>query len=786
MFARLDKLTARPVLVLVVSLAFVAAMMVLGSGAASRLLSGGTEDLSSESARATEVIDERFPGSRPNLVLLVRPTAEDTPVEHPDVVAAGEDLVERLEAEEGVTGVTSYWTSGALPLRSTDGQAAMITARITGDENTVSETFTRLAPEFRGEQGDVAVELGGEAAVRTETESTVEADTVRGELFALPITLVILLFVFRSVVAALVPLIVGVVTIATTNGVLRVITEFADVSIFAQNLATGLGLGLAIDYALLFLRRYREERERRPEVRRAVGATIATAGRTVVFSALTVAVALSSMLVFPQYFLRSFAYAGIPVVLFCAAAVLVLVPAALVLLGDRIDALDVYRMLRLRRRAAATESDERQSGRTWYRLAVAVMRRAPLFAVGTTALLLLLAVPFLRVELGPADHRQLPGHSESRQVAEAAEEEFPGRADGGIDVLLPVTAEDPAEDPLLVPTRAAELSEMDGVFAVVTPLGTFQEGALAYAPTPVDTERIAGDRMAFSVVPEEDIAAVSPESRALVEELREIPGALVTGQAATFFDAQDALAERLPVALAIIVVAALVLMFLFTGSVLVSVQTLVLNGLSLTVMFGAAVWIWQDGNGAALLGFDPIGQIETTLPVLMFCLTFGLSMDYNIIVLSRIKEEYDRGGDHRAAIALGLQRTGGLVTAAALILAVVLFGIGSSQITNMQMLGIGVALAILMDATVVRGFLLPALMALTGRATWWAPAPLQRFQRRFGLRDEPEPDAPPADPAGPAPHRPVPAAAPAPAAARPGGEPPAEPSMEPSGPTGRT
>ncbi|KOX12425.1 MMPL family transporter [Nocardiopsis sp. NRRL B-16309] len=741
MFDRLDSLTARPVRVLLVAAVFTTVMAVLGSGAAQHLLSGGTDDPASESVLAGEVIDEHFPGSQPNLLLLLTPAEDGAPVEHPDVVDSAEDLVERLSAEEGVTGVTSYWTSGALALRTTDGEHAFVTARITGDENTVAETFARVAPEYRGEQGEVTVRIGGESAVRVETESTVEADLVRGEAIALPITLLVLVLVFRSVVAALIPLLVGVVTIMTANGVLRIIAEFTEVSIFAQNLAVGLGLGLSIDYALLFLRRYREERDAVPDRRAALGTTLRTAGRTVVFSALTVAVALASMLVFPQYFLRSFAYAGIPVVLFCSVAVLVLVPPLLVLLGDRVDALDPTRLLRRRPGAPAPVP-----GRAWHRLATVVMGRAPLFAVGTTVLLLLLAVPFLRVELGPADHRQLPSGSESRQVAEFAEENLPGRADGTIDVLLPVEGE-AALDPMMIPRQAVELSEMAGVDGVVSPLGIYRDGALAYAPTPVDVDRLSDGHMMLSVVPDEDVATISDESRALVEELREIPGARVSGTAAVFYDSQDALARQLPIALGLIVATALVLMFLFTGSVLVPIQTLVLNTLSLTVMFGAVVWIWQDGNGSALLGFDTIGSIETTLPILMFCLTFGLSMDYNIIVLSRIKEEYERTGDHRASVAAGLQRTGGLVTAAALILAVVLLGIGSSQITNMQMLGIGVALAILMDATVIRGFLLPALMAMIGgRATWWAPEPLRRFQRRFGLHDEPPAPVPASSP----------------------------------------
>jgi putative drug exporter of the RND superfamily len=725
MFGRIAQLTARPVLVLGIAAGFIVTMMLLGNGVEDRLLNGGTEDPSSESAEATRIVDELFPGSRPNLALLVTRIDPAYPVEHPDTVADARALVDRLSQEPGVTGVTSYWTSSALALRSNDGRSALIVARIVGDENTVSQTFSRIAPAYRGEHGTVTVRLGGAAAIRTETEELVAADSARAELIVLPITLLILVLVFGSVVAALVPLALGIVTIISTSGVLRVLTEFTQVSIFAQNLAAALGLGLSIDYALLMVRRYREERERGLAKREAVVATVRSAGRTVAFSALTVAVTLSAMLVFPQYFLRSFAYAGISVVLFCAVAVLVLVPAALMLLGDRINAWDLRRLFRRRSRGPATG---------WQRLAELVMRRAPIFTVASVALLVALALPFLNVRFGPADHRQLPGSVESREVVDLVQANFPGRVDGAIDVLVAVTPSDPP-DPRHIPFYAADLSEQDGVGAVVSPVGTFVDGRLFLPPTPVDTQRYAGGYMALSVIPAEEIAAVSPESLALVDQLRGLPDTLVTGGAATFQDAQDGIGSRLAIAFAIILVATLGLMFLFTGSVLVSLQTVLFNALSLTVMFGAVVLIFQEGYGSGLLGFEPLGDIETTLPVLMFCLTFGLSMDYNIIVLSRIREEYRRSGDHRSAVAVGLQRTGGLVTAAALVVAVVLLALGTSQITNLQMLGIGVALAVLMDATVVRCFLVPAVMALTGRAAWWAPGPLRRFHERFGLEE---------------------------------------------------
>ncbi|MEV4424109.1 MMPL family transporter [Streptomyces sp. NPDC049602] len=707
--------TARPRLTLLVALVLTALAVLAGGGVADRMGSGGWEDPAAESTYATEALERQFPGSQPNVLLLVdagktgeAAQAGTALVDTPAVAAEARRLAERLDAEPGVEGVGSYWSTGSPALRSADGRQAVIAARIPGEEKDAAAVLDRIAPEYRGAHGPVEVSLGGGLAVRHEMQTVIQEDLTRAELIALPLTLVLLVMVFGSAVAALLPLGIGIVAILGTNAVLRGITEFTDVSVFAQNLTTALGLGLAIDYALFVVRRYREELAAGADTYTAVRTTLRTAGRTVLFSALTVAVSLAAMLVFPQYFLRSFAYAGIAVVLLAATAALTLLPAALVLLGDRVNALDLRRLLR-RGRAPRNAG----AGAGWGRAAALVMRRAPVFAVVTTAGLVLLGLPFLGVKFGTADDRQLPVTASSRVVQDQLRDGFPGNPGGGITVLAEGKA-----TPAQYADYRERIAALDGVGRAEGPVTT--GGGSAY----------------FTVVPEGE--TVGAGAQRVVGELRaaEAPFATsVTGPAAVLVDSKDAIGERLPWAAGIIVLVTLLLVFLLTGSVVVPVQAVLLNALSLTAMFGAVVWVFQDGHLAGLLGFTSTGDIETTLPVLMFCVAFGLSMDYGVFLLSRIKEEYDITGDHEHSVRFGLRHTGGLITAAAVILAVVMVAIGTSRVTNTKMLGLGVALAVLMDAMVVRSLLVPSVMKLTGRLTWWAPGPLRRFHDRFGISE---------------------------------------------------
>ncbi|MGH3683003.1 MAG: MMPL family transporter, partial [Natronosporangium sp.] len=367
-------------------------------------------------------------------------------------------------------------------------------------------------------------------------------------------------------------------------------------------------------------------------------------------------------------------------------------------------------------------------------------------AVLVAGVLVVLGLPFLRVEFGTTDDRQLPPGAQSRQVQDVIRADFTGRPTGVVDIVL--RGADPAVD-TAVGGYAQRLSALPDVAVVDTPLGPYRQGARADTATPADALRRSGDLAHLSVSPVAGVEDISPESQRLVRAIRAVDPPVpvyVGGPAAALVDSQAAIGGRLGVVLALIALATLVLVFLVTGSLLLAVQALLAGGLSLTAMFGAVVWIFQDGNGSGLLGFTPTGYIETSLPVLMFCVAFGLSMDYGVFLLARIREEHDRTGDHRSAVLLGIQRTGGLITAAALILAVVLAAIGTSQITNTKMLGLGVALAVLVDATVVRCLLLPAVISMTGRATWWAPPVLRRLYDRFGLRE-----SPPAGAAAPAP-----------------------------------
>ncbi|MFE9441109.1 MMPL family transporter [Streptomyces sp. NPDC006602] len=698
--------TARPRLSLLAALVVTVLAVLAGSGVADRLGAGGWEDPDAESTYATKALERDFPDSQPNFLLLV--DSGGSSVDDPAVAAEAERLAGRLAGEEGVMGVSSYWQSGAPALRAKDGHEALIAARIAGDEKEMGETLDRIAPSYRGAHGPVDVTVGGPVAVRHEMQTIIQEDLTRAEMIALPVTLVLLVMVFGSAIAALLPLGIGIVAILGTNAVLRGLTEVTDVSVFALNLTTALGLGLAVDYALFIVRRFREELADGAEPLTAVGTTLRTAGRTVLFSALTVAVSLAAMLLFPQYFLRSFAYAGIAVVLLAAAAALILLPAALVLLGHRVDSLDLRRVFR---RGGPPRAAVEGSG-AWARTANLVMRRAPFFALGTTAVLVLLGLPFLGVKFGTADDRQLPAGAESHVVQQHIRDGFPGSPGGGLEVL----AEGPATQ-----AQYAAYKERIGDLPEVQR---------------VDGPLVKGDSAYFTVLPKGE--AVDDPAQRLVDDLRATNapfGTKVTGTAAVLVDSKDAIAEQLPLAGAFIVIVTLLLVFLLTGSLLIPIQAVVLNALSLTAMFGAVVWVFQDGHLSGLLGFTSPGSIETTLPVLMFCVAFGLSMDYGVFLLSRIKEEYDKTGDHDRSVRHGLQRTGGLITAAAVILAVVMVAIGTSRVTNTKMLGLGIALAVVMDAMIVRSLLVPAVMRLTGRATWWAPQPLRRFHERFGLSE---------------------------------------------------
>ncbi|MET0145609.1 MAG: MMPL family transporter [Ilumatobacteraceae bacterium] len=730
MLTRLGRFTVRRRrLVLALTATFMVVAAVLGTRAFGVLTDGGFDDPGSQSARADALLDEHFGAREPNVVLVVTATAGD--VDAPGVTAAAAELVDTIAGVDDVDDVTSYWDLGSTPtLRSLDGDRALVFAVAAGDDDREEAAIERVRTIAADAPPAITVAVGGSDAAGIDIGTTIEGDLARAELIAVPVTLLLLLLVFGGLVAAALPLLVGAIAVLGTFLSLFVIGSLTDVSIFSINLTTALGLGLAIDYSLFIVSRYREELGAGRTVESAVVRAVETAGRTVTISALTVAVSLAALLVFPQYFLRSFAYAGIAVVVLAMVGAVVALPALLAVVGTRIDALRV-----LPRRARRVEHDG-----FWYRTARRVMRRPVLVAAGVVVLLLLLGSPFLRVRFGTPDDRVLPETAPARIANEQLRADFAGNAGESFPVVIdgaPGNGPPPTAD---VDALAGAISALDGVARVDGPGGTFVGGQAAGETDDGPALFTDDDVVRLAVTPAIEI--VSPEGESLIAEIRDVIDdattpldAAVGGQTAQLVDTKSSIAARLPLALALIVVATAVLLFVLSGSVLVPIKALVLNALSLTATFGAMVWIFQDGNLSGLFDFTATGTIDTTVPILMFCIAFGLSMDYEVFMLSRIEEEHDRTGDNDEAVALGLERTGRIVTAAAVLLSVTFFAFATSGVSFIVMFGLGLGLAVLMDAFVIRGTLVPAFMTLAGEANWWAPGPLRRLHRRLGIRD---------------------------------------------------
>jgi RND superfamily putative drug exporter len=727
MFTRLGQLAVRRRrTILLLTVAFIVLAGVLGAGVFDKLKTGGFDDPNSESARAERVLNDEFGQGDPNVVLLA--TARDGNVDSATSAAAGRGLQGRLARVPNVSSVGSYWGLGSPPpLRSRDGDAALVLGRVDGTDKEISDAIQAVNDGFSGNQGALRVQVGGRDAVFDEIGETVRSDLSKAESIAIPITLVLLVLVFGSLVAASLPLLVGGVAIIGTFLALSVIGSLTAVSIFSINLTTALGLGLAIDYSLFVVSRFREELHAGYDSDTAVVRTVERAGRTVAFSALTVAVSLSALLIFPLYFLRSFAYAGVAVVLVAAIVSTLSLPAFLAVLGPRVDA------GRILKRPAHVEGTG-----FWHGMAMRVMRHP--IGIGTVAVtfLVLLGLPFLSAVFGLPDDRVLPPDAKTRQVSNALREDFTGNEDEAFSVVLPDAGS------TLVAQYATTVSRLDGVARVDAASGSYIGGRLVAPPSPA-SQRFAGARGTWlSVVP--SVEAVSPAGEKLVHEIRGADAPferLVGGSAAQLVDTKASIVHRLPWAGLIIAVATFVLLFLMFGSLLVPAKALVLNLLSLTATFGAMVWIFQEGHGSGFLDFTPTGTLDTTTPILMFCIAFGLSMDYEVFLLSRIKEEHDRTHDNVQSIATGLERTGRIVTAAAALLAVTFLSFATSGVSFIKLFGIGLTLAVLMDATVVRATLVPAFMRLAGDANWWAPKPLRRVYKRIGLHelppDEPQP-----------------------------------------------
>ena len=712
---------------------------IFGIPVAKSLSAGGFQDPTSESARATQLLTDKFHQGDMQLVFTV--TTPDG-VSSAGARAAGLDIVNEAKASPYVANVTSAWTSppsAAADLVSRDGKSGLVIVGVTGGENNAQRYAQELADAVRdsvlpGHPG-VTVRPGGSAMVYSQINGQNEHDLLLMESIAVPLSFLVLVWVFGGLLAAALPMAVGGLAIVGTMSVLRLITFTTDVSVFALNLSTALGLALAIDYTLLIISRYRDELADGATREAALIRTMVTAGRTVLFSAVTIALSMAAMVLFPMYFLRSFAYAGVATVSFAALAAIVVTPAAIVLLGPRLDSLDVRRLVRrvLRRPDPVPKPVEQLF---WYRSTKFVMRRAVPIGLAGVALLLFLGLPFLGVKWGFPDDRVLPQSASAHQVGNELRSNFADNSQTAVTVVVP---DADGLMPVDFERYAADLSRVHDVPAVTAPTGTFVAGKKVGPPA---APTGLADGSVFLTVGS-NAPLFSDASEEQLDRLHEVAGpggrdVEFTGVAQINRDSVEAITSRLPVVLGVIAVITFALLFLLTGSVVLPLKALVLNVLSLTAAFGALVWIFQDGHLGAL-GTTSTGTLVANLPVLLFCIAFGLSMDYEVFLVSRIREFWLQSGRARAdndeSVALGVARTGRVITAAALVMSISFAALIAAQVSFMRMFGLGLTLAVLVDATLVRMVLVPAFMHVLGRWTWWAPKPLARLHEQIGISE---------------------------------------------------
>ena len=712
------------------------AAAIFGMPVAKSLSAGGFQDPTSESARTTRLLAEKFGQSDQQLLITV--TAPDSATGG-RARAVATDIVDRLTRSPHVVGVSSAWTSppqAAKELISRDGKTGLIVAVIEGGENDAQHYAKALANQLAYDRDGIIVRAGGVAMVYSFITDQTKRDLLLMESIAIPLSFLVLVWVFGGLLAASLPILVGLLAIFGAMTVLRLITFTTDVSIFALNLTIALGLALAIDYTLLIVSRYRDELAAGADADAALVRTMETAGRTVLFSAATVALSMAAMALFPMYFLRSFAYAGVATVAFAAAAAVAVTPAAIVLMGDRLDALDVRRLIRrlLNRPDPVARPAQQQF---WYRSTKFVMRRAMPIGLGITALLLLLGAPFLGVKWGHPDDRVLPTAASPHLVGDQLRNDFASNFETTINVVVPDAGGATVAD---IDRYAADLSRVQDVSAVSAPTGTFVGGNRVGPPSaPTGVAQGSAFLTVRSTVP-----LFSDSSETQLDRLREVAGpdgqaVLMGGGAQVSRDTVDAVTSRLPWVIGLIAVTTFMLLFLLTGSVVLPLKALVLNVLSLSAAFGALVWIFQDGHLGAL-GTTSTGTLEATLPILLLGIAFGLSMDYEVFLLSRIREYWLASPrtreDNSESVGLGLAHTGRVITAAALIMSIAFAALIPAQVSFIRMFGIGLTLAVLVDATLVRMALVPAFMQVMGRWNWWAPAPLAWLHERIGLREE--------------------------------------------------
>jgi RND superfamily putative drug exporter len=662
----------------------------------SRLDSGGYSDPKSDSYKVYEYLTEELKLSDPAVVIIVDSGATD--VTDPSVAQKGIALEKKIAQEEGVTKTLSFWTSGGeATLKSADGKAAYILVYGDGEAFTPEsqELGKVMQQKYDGSYEGLTLYAGGVGVVGHAITKKISDDLKIAELISIPLTFILLVLVFGALAASAMPLIVGVAAILGAFFILYLFTLFTTVSIYALNLTTGMGLGLGIDYALLMVNRFREELHRGKNIEDSIVTTMATAGKTVFYSGMTVLVTLLSLTFFPLPFLQSFGYAGVSVVALAVIGALFGLPPILAILGDRIDKGVV-------RKSAITPKED---GR-WARTARLVMKR-PVSAVLVSLVILgVMAAPITGIKFSQGDSRMLPADNKAAFATAQQAERFPGQTGTPIEIII-IDGADKLEE---INAYTQKLGQVAGIVGVVPPAVIGKD---------------------VRVVAYQAMLPRTPESQELIQNVRSIEspeGTLVGGVAADYTDSQNGISRTLPWALGWIVLSVLVLIFVFTGSIILPIKAVILNFLSLGATMGVLTWVFVDGNLQWLVGsFTVTGTLDTSIVILIAVVVFGLSMDYELFLLSRIREEHLAGNSNVESVAVGLQRSARIITAAAVLLAVVFGAFVTSGVTSIKTMGFGVALAVLLDATIVRGLLVPALMRLFGENNWWAPKWMQRF-----------------------------------------------------------
>jgi RND superfamily putative drug exporter len=710
MLARIADLTwTRPKLVLALVGAFAVLAIAIGHDVEKYLKAAGFTDSASESERATvKLRDALGYDANPGLVLVVRdPDGGKLDVESAAVKREVARLSQEVAKVEHVGHVIDPLTDrrAGARLLARDGESLVISGHLTAADvedqgGAVAEAVAPIA-----ESSTLDVTLTGFAAGFNDVNDQTREDLTKAELIAFPILAILLLLVFRGVIAAAIPLLIGVISIVGTFLLLRVMSEFVDTSLFALNIATGLSLGLAVDYALLMVSRYREELARDGATREAHRRMVMTAGRTALFSGFTVAVALAALGVMPQRFLYSMAVAGAAVGILSAIIAILVVPSLLALLGTNIDKWSI------RRGPAVSDA----SG-GWYRLAHGVMRRPVATALASSALLLAAASPLLFTVLTGPSAEAVPAGVPSYDPGEYVEDHYPR----DVNEAVTVTVDGQASDPQLA-ALGRRIAAIDGL-APATPFVRASPD-VAYANFAADGPALA-ERPQAAV---EQLRALDPPAPTAA--------ALVSGNTARFIDQKQSIADHLPLVVGIVSLSTLAILFMLTGSVLLPIKTLLMNALTLGATLGVIVLAFQEGWLDGPFGYAGPEAIEVTSLVFLFAVIFGLATDYAVLVMARIKELHDAGYSNEEAVATGIGRTGRVITAAALMIAVVFLAFGVSSVFFMKQIALGTAFGVLVDATIVRALLVPSLMRLLGDWNWWAPGPLRRLQLRYGFRE---------------------------------------------------